>query len=97
MTLMMSGHCAFPTTDSPVTSHDRCEVHGGGNTANPKKEFHPCPCSCHLGEEFECGNCGRALREAPLWPNTDPDCEPDEMVYTHVDPHTGRAIGEVCP
>lgn len=93
-TLLMSGHCAFPTTSNPEKSHERCDLHGGGSKANPRKEFVPCPCSCHLGEEFECGNCGRPLREAPGWPNTD---EPGEMVYTHIDPHTGRAIGEVCP
>lgn len=94
MTLMMSGHCATPSTTNGVSSHDRCDRQGGGSSANPTRTFHPCPCSCHLGEEYECGNCGRPLFEAPLWPNED---EPGEMVYTHVDPHTGRAIGEVCP
>jgi hypothetical protein len=95
---LMSGHCAHPVTHtlhgnriSTDEAHARCL---GYNRANPAGEFQPCPCSCHLGtDEYECGNCGGALREAPLWPNED---EPGEMVYVHIDPLTGRAIGEEC-
>lgn len=86
---MMSGFCATPQTVNPEESHARCR---GGNRANPAREFQPCPCPCHLGEEFECGNCGRDLREAPLWINDD---APDEMVYVHID-KDGRALGEEC-
>jgi hypothetical protein len=98
---MMSGHCAYPSTHDanhnplPASySHDRCQAMGAGNRANPDGEFAPCPDSCHLGtDEYECGNCGGPLREAPMWPNED---EPGEMVYVHIDPTTGRAIGEEC-
>lgn len=91
----LSGWCGTPQTEHPEKSHERCHMLGGGNRARPSKEFRPCPCKCHLGEdEFECGNCGRPLREAPLWPNED---EPGEMVYTHINPRTGHAIGEECP
>jgi hypothetical protein len=86
----MSGFCAFPATERvrngvvepvpPEYSHERCLLSG-------------CPCSCHLGEEYECG-CGRTIREAPLLTN---DEAPDEMVYVHVDRETGRSIGEECP
>lgn len=85
----MSGLCAYPQTQYPEQSHARCL---GGNRANPDKEFQPCPCGCHLGEEFDCANCGHVLREAPCWPNEE---EPGEMVYVHVD-HQGKAIGEEC-
>lgn len=87
---MMSGWCRTPSNTDGVDSHTRCR---GGNYANPAKEFQPCPCGCHLAEEYECGNCGRPLREAPLWPNED---EPGETVYVHIDPKTGEAIGEMC-
>lgn len=87
---MMSGFCANPSTFDPASSHARCR---GGNTANPEQEFAPCPCSCHYGDEYECGNCGGSLIEAPLWPNED---EPGEMVYTHID-STGWPTGENCP
>jgi len=95
---MMCGHCAYPATHTaegeplePEFSHARCT---GGNTANPAREFQPCPCPCNLGEtEYECGNCKKPLREALYWPNED---EPGEMVYVHIDPATGRAIGEEC-
>lgn len=95
---LMCGHCAFPATHTtegePLdesVSHGRCV---GGNTANPDGEFQPCPCPCNLGdEEYECGNCGRPLREALYWPNED---EPGEPVYVHIDSVTGRAIGEEC-
>lgn len=88
---MMSGLCAFPQTAHPEESHALCR---GGNTANPSREFAPCPCECHLGDErFDCANCEFELAEAPLWPNEE---DPDEPVYVHVD-HKGRAIGEECP
>lgn len=90
---MMSGHCATPATADPESSHLRCAKHGAGSTANPAKIFHPCPCGCHLGETYECGGCGRPIREAPYWPNDD---EPGEMVYQHVDAVTGQAVGEFC-
>lgn len=91
---LMTGHCSFPQTEDPARSHRRCHEQGGGYYNKPRGEFHPCPCGCHTGEdEYVCGNCGRPLREAPLWPNED---EPGEMVYTHIDPKTGRAIGEEC-
>lgn len=86
----MSGWCSAPSSNDPEGSHARCH---GGNTARPTKEFQPCPCPCHLGEEYECDGCGEALFEAPLWPNED---EPGEMVYTHVHPKTGRATQEEC-
>ena len=86
---MLSGFCHSPAHDDPEGSHTRCR---GGNKANPGKEFQPCPCHCHLGEEYDCGNCGRPLREAPLWENED---DPDEMVYVHID-KTGRAVGVEC-
>jgi len=95
---MMSGFCAFPSTDGS-DSHERCARIGAGNWSNPTKEFAPCPCSCHLGEEYECAGCGRTIREAPMWPNYDPtDVDEDGrpgMIYVHVDT-TGRAIGEEC-
>lgn len=94
---MMSGHCAFPATHTtegePVGPEVSCARCIGYNTANPDGEVQPCPHGCHLGtDEYECANCGGALREAPMWPNED---EPGEMVYVHID-HTGRAIGEEC-
>lgn len=82
---MMSGWCSTPSPGS----HSRCT---GGNRANPNREFQPCPCSCHFGEEYDCGNCGGVLYEAPTWVN---DEYPDEMVYTHV--KHGRGTGEECP
>lgn len=92
---MMSGHCAWPQTDHPEESHERCTRMGGGNRANPSKDFSPCPCPCHYpADEYECADCGGTLKEAPLWPNEWGD---DEPVYTHIDPATGRATGEACP
>jgi len=88
----MSGHCSTPQTANPAASHERCARMGGGMRANPAKEFAPCPCHCHLGEIFECSECGRDIAEAPLWPNED---EPGEMVYVHIDKN-GRAISEEC-
>ena len=89
ITPQMSGWCRFPETADPEGSHARC---AGGNTARPTREFQPCSCTCHLGEEYDCGNCGNTLREAPYWPNED---EPDEMVYVHV--IDGAVTGEECP
>jgi hypothetical protein len=87
---MMSGHCAAPSPGS----HERCQRNGGGSTANPAKEFSPCPCPCHFpGEQFDC-ECGGVLSLAPHWPNEWGD---DDPVYTHLDRKTGRAIGEHCP
>ena len=104
---MMSGHCAFPATHvngEPAgnLSHERRQTMGAGSASNPDREFAPCPCGCHLGtDEYECGNCGRPLREAPMWPNEYAEgiegADPDEMVYVHIDPADGRAIGEECP
>lgn len=87
ITPQLSGWCQFPETKNPEGSHARCT---GGNTARPTREFQPCPCSCHYSAEFECGNCGLDLSET-VW------SEDDEMVYTHLDPKTGHAIGEECP
>lgn len=87
----MSGFCNWPSTEDREAGIHRCS---GGNRANPYREFQPCPCPCHLGEEeYECGGCGRTIREAVDWENDD---DPGEPVYTHIDPETGRAIGEEC-
>lgn len=93
---MMSGHCANPATDNPTASHERCQRMGGGNRANPRKEYQPCPCSCHFAdqEQYEC-ECGGVLVEAPHWPQEDPDYK-GEPVYTHLDKN-GFALGEMCP
>ena len=90
---MLSGHCSVPQTEHPELSHQRCERNGAGNTHRPGKEFQPCPCGCHLGEEFECANCGRPLREAPLWPSSYDDAD---VTYVHINPKTGLAVGEEC-
>lgn len=93
----MSGWCGNPSETDGVSSHTRCT---GGNRANPAKEFQPCPCSCHLGDEtYECANCPGWLAEAPVWENDDPD-DVDENgdpnpVYVHVDENF-RAIGREC-
>lgn len=92
----MSGHCANPATDDPLSSHLRCERMGAGNRARPSKEFQACPCGCHLGDgPFECGECGGELYEAPFWESVF-DLEEGEVVYVHVDPDTGRAVSEEC-
>lgn len=96
---IMSGHCRFPQTADPQQSHDRCARNGAGTRSNPAKVWHPCSCGCHLGDEYECGNCGRLIAEAPLWDGSNGawvgDEEP-EMVYVHIDTD-GTAIGEGCP
>jgi len=87
---LMSGHCRFPQTAEPHLSHERCHLrNNGGSRANPLRIWQPCPCSCHLGDTYECGNCGRLIAEAPLW-----DGEGGE-VYVHIDAD-GDAIGEDC-
>lgn len=91
----MSGHCNFPQTANPEASHERCQKNGHGNNWNPDKEFSPCPCTCHLEEHYECAECGGIIAEAPHWTG-EWITDPDEMVYVHVDPETGRAIGEEC-
>jgi len=95
----MSGWCATPATDNPEASHARCR---GGNTANPGKEFQPCPCRCHYKdlEQYECEECGGILVETS-WENDDPediDEETGELypVYVHV-AHDGALIGQMCP
>lgn len=85
-----SGHCAFPETDRPEKSHQRCEDMGAGNTAVPDKRFSPCPCHCHLGETFEC-ECGGMIREAPVL-GLDSDGDP---IYVHVD-ERGNMTMEGC-
>ena len=92
-TPQMSGWCSTVSILNDGTeSHTRCT---GGNRANPFREFQPCPCQCHYpDEEYEC-ECGGVLKEAPLWPQEDEDME-GEPVYTHIDPRTGRALGEEC-
>ena len=90
-TLIMSGHCSFPVTGNPQSSHDRCARNGAGSRANPMKIFTPCPCECHLGETFECSGCGRDIREALAWPFD----EDGDIRYTHITAD-GRACGEDC-
>lgn len=97
----LSGHCRFPQhkdfNGGPEESHQRCIDGGEGNRANPAKEFQPCPCGCHLGEEFSCGACGRPIREAPHFEGD----EWDEngvpyMRYIHIDPVSGNGTTEEC-
>lgn len=83
---MMSGWCRHPSKTDGVDSHERCE---GGNTSNPQEEWQACPCVCHLGDVYECGNCGRDIAEAPLWE------EGEDMTYVHF--KDGVASGEDCP
>lgn len=85
---MLSGHCLAPTPNVEEP-HGKCLA---GNAANPDKEWVPCPCDCHLGDEFVCG-CGRPIREAPHWREFEED---EDMVYVHVDPRANRAVGEEC-
>lgn len=87
--VLMSGHCATPSTANPQSSHERCK---GYNTANPKKEVQPCPCPCHHGDTFECGGCGRHIVEMPAL-GLDEDGDP---YYFHLDPVTGRASQQFC-
>lgn len=88
---MISGHCQNPQTAHPEESHDRCARNGAGAAANPTRAWRPCRCGCHLGEHYECGNCGRGIAESIYWDGS------GEVVYVHVDPATGEAIGEDCP
>lgn len=87
--VMMSGHCAFPATANPARSHERCI---GYNTYNPNKEVQPCPCTCHHGETYSCGNCGRPIVEMPA---LGLDAEGDPYYY-HVDVKTGLATIADC-
>lgn len=97
----MSGHCAFMSrnTEQGRAAHERCHAQGGGNRANPKKEFQPCPCRCHyesgdgMLDIYECDGCGGEIVEAPLWPFD----EDGDARYTHIDRETDRATGEDCP
>ena len=95
---IMSGHCAFPATHndkhqpiSATLSHERCVLNGAG-VVSPDGAWHPCPCACHLGEEFEC-ECGRVIREALNMPLDEDGDEP----YAHIDPKDGRAVYTGCP
>lgn len=95
---LMSGHCAGHAAKpdlSPlaIEAHARCDRNGGGNRANPLKEWQPCPCPHHYAgaEVYECGGCGREIVEAPHWPLD----EDGDTRYTHID-GTGRALGEDC-
>lgn len=82
---MMSGFCSTPAKDKHEESHSRCRA---GNSATPTKEWAPCPCFCHLAEEYECA-CGRPIALAPFWDTEDPE------TYVHID-RDGNAIGEDC-
>lgn len=90
---MMSGHCAFPETAHPKRSHQRCHDQGAGNTATPSREFAPCPCSCHVGEEYEC-QCGEMIYEAPM---LGPDPDDGEMQYVHLTEDGLRIDLSGCP
>lgn len=87
-----TGHCQFPQTKHPEESHLRCQRGGGGTLTRATGNFHPCPCTCHLGEEFDCSGCGYLIREAPvLGPDEDGD-----MQYAHVD-EDGNIYSIECP
>src|SRR5690349_17718855 len=91
---MMSGHCAYPQSQTPEESHLRCYFHGSGNTAVPDKVFAPCPCLCHLDDaEYECSICGRPIFAAPYWTGEyiDPT-DLDMVTFVHV--VNGRAQEE---
>lgn len=101
---LMSGHCGGHSeratlSDAQAESHAHCVRNGGGNRANPLKEFQPCPCPHHYrldangepAEVYECGGCGREIVEAWYWPLD----EDGETRFTHID-GTGRATGENC-
>lgn len=104
---LMSGHCNTANASSvPLEAHARCTRNGGGNRANPLKEFQPCPCACHFmdadgaaPERFECEGCGKDVIEAVGWPTyteVNDEGEREEFTrYTHVDAQ-GFALGEDC-
>jgi hypothetical protein len=96
---IISGHCAWPQTKDPHLSHERCANRGSGSRANPAKNFHPCPCPCHLAHDsdgavltYECGGCGGILAEAPIF-GVDEDGDP---VYVHVDRKDRMIYTGVC-
>lgn len=90
---LMSGHCNFPQTAKPEVSHQRCQMNGHGNRANPDRIFQPCPCRCHFPEEeYEC-ECGSTIVAAPHYPVD----EDGDTRYVHLDPKTGRVVDEECP
>lgn len=92
MSMIMSGHCATPSTTDGVSSHERCARMGSGSSANPAKIFHPCPCPCHLmpDEGYECERDGLPLRETDQFLGT------GESTFVHIG-KDGRVLGEECP
>src|SRR5690349_8335584 len=86
---IMSGHCLHPQTADPHLSHERCAKMGAGVETRATGTWHPCPCLCHLGDEYECGNCGRPIYETIYW------IDDGEPTYVHVS--DGRVTGEECP
>lgn len=98
--MIMSGHCGNPATHDhkhrpvdPYDSHERCQDLGGGVFTTSTATFHPCPCSCHVGEEYECSGCGESIYEAPtLGPN-----EAGEVQYVHLTTDGLRMTGVYCP
>lgn len=93
-TLIWSGHCSHPQTDNPEESHLRCQRNAPwGKVRKDGMTVHPCPCSCHLGtEDFDCGECGYLIREAPAL-GLDEDGDPR---YAHVD-EAGNIFSVECP
>lgn len=93
---LLMGHCG---RGCPSSSHERCHRTGGGQAANPDKEWQWCPCSCHLAKDeagepdlYDC-QCGGVIALAPLM-GEDEDGDP---IYVHVDPRDGnRMIGLEC-
>lgn len=98
-TPIMSGHCGNPATHNakheevdPYLSHERCQANGGGVTTASSGEFHPCPCTCHVDEEFECSECGDSIYEAPTM---GPD-ENGDMQYVHISEDGSRMTSVYC-
>lgn len=91
---LMSGHCVIGNE----AGHERCQRNGGGQRANPAREFQPCPCLCHYVndegavEVLECGTCGEEIVECAYWPR-DGD---GDVRYAHVDLDADRVTGEEC-
>jgi hypothetical protein len=91
-TPIMSGFCAFPATHdsygrqmSPKESCEKCPSY----SVSPDGTMHPCPCLCHLGEQFEC-ECGAPIFEALNLPLDEDGDEP----YAHL--VDGRADYSGC-